>query len=69
MDIDSGAAVTLMSQNVHFPKAKLTLLKIYTGERIPVEGEREVTVRCGNYVGTQTLYVVKGNGPTLFGRD
>ena len=51
MDIDTGAAVTLMSSSSHnliFPKAKLNhsanLLKTYTGERIPVEGEREAKV-------------------------
>ena len=55
------------------PKAKLKhsaiLLKTHTGERIPVEGERDVKVRCGNYVESQTSYMVKGNGPNLFGRD
>ena len=32
-------------------------------------GTMDVQVRYGNYVGKHTLYVVKGNGPSLFGRD
>ena len=41
----------------------------YTAEPIPVRGVLEVDVKYKNYTGTQTLYVVAGQGPTLLGRE
>ena len=44
-------------------------LRTYTGEPIPVLGEMtvDVTYRQNHY--TLALFVVEGNGPTLFGRS
>ena len=76
MQVDTGAAVTLMSESTQrelFPKAELkqssVKLHTYTTEFIAVLGTMEVQVKYGEYVGKQVLYVVSGNGPTLLGRD
>ena len=76
MEVDTGAAVSLMSvatQQKLFPDAQLqeTTLKLhtYSAEPLSVIGTMEVQVRYANYVGTHTLFIVSGNGPTLFGRD
>ena len=76
MEVDTGAAVSLMSEATQkklFPQAKLqktTLrLQTYTAETLSVLGTLEVLVNYGNYTGKHTLVVVDGNGPTLFGRD
>ena len=44
-------------------------LRTFMLEPIPVLGQLTVEVRYGTYVGTHQLYVVKGSGPTLLGRD
>ena len=76
MEIDTGAAVSIMSNQTKkalFPSEVLnkpTLnLRTFTSEPIPVLGQLTVEVRYGTYVGTHPLYVVKGSGPTLLGRD
>ena len=76
MQVDTGAAVTLMAvttQQELFPDAHLeqssVKLQTYTAESLEVLGTMEVQVKYGNYVGNQVLYVVSGNGPTLLGRD
>ena len=76
MEIDIGAAVSIMSNKTKkalFPLQvcnKPTLnLRTFTSEPIPVLGQLTVEVRYGAYVGTHLLYVVKGSGPTLLGRD
>ena len=76
MEVDTGAAVSLMSQTTQkklFSHAKLqkTTMKLqtYTAESLSVLGTLEVQVRYGNYLGKHTLFIVSGNGPTLFGRD
>jgi len=76
MEVDTGAAVSLMSvvtQKQLFPNIKLmksrTQLQTYTAESLAVLGTILVKVRYGSYVGTHTLYVVNGQGPTLLGRD
>ena len=76
MEVDMGAAVSLMSvatQQKLFPDAQLqeTTVKLhtYSAEPLSVIGTMEVQVRYANYVGTHTLFIVSGNGPTLFGRD
>ena len=79
-EVDTGAAVTLISETYSkcFLKGALqksaTLLKSYTGAKIPVADipvadEVQVTVSYGQQGGTFTLYVVKGRGPSLLGRD
>jgi len=76
MEIDTGAAVTVMSQECWEARfAGLTLeqptlcLRTYTAEKMTVLGETSVLVRYGKYKGTHKLYVVEGKGPTLLGRD
>ena len=76
MQVDTGAAVSIISevtQQKHFPNAHLeqasVQLQTYTADSLAVLGTMEVQVRYGNYVGKQVLFVVRGNGPTLLGRD
>jgi len=75
-EVDTGAAVTILSQEVYhrvFPNLKLQtssmLLKAYTGSQVQVEGEAQVNVSYGEQKGKFTLYVVKGNGSCLLGRN
>ena len=76
MEVDTGAAVTLISQATWksmFPSTvlqKSTLnLHTYTAEPISVLGQLNVKVKHMNYEGTQVLYVVRGRGPSLLGRN
>ena len=76
MELDTGAAVTLISTQTHqqlFPDVPLintsTVLTTYTGEKIPVAGAREVKVRYGGKRYSLKLHVVEGGGPSLLGRD
>ena len=76
MEIDTGAAVSLISQTTQeelFPSARLDksslVLRTYTDETIPVQGQMEVEVRYGGYTGHHKLYVVRGKGPPLLGRN
>ena len=76
MEIDTGAAVTLISQKTQrklFPNAilqKPTLtLRTYTAEAIRVIGQMTVTVKHHKFQGKKILYVVSGNGPSLLGRS
>lgn len=74
MEIDTGAAVSIVSEETWevqlsvVPLSTATLrLHTYTTEKLTVLGELTVSVRYGKYIGTYTLYVVEGNGPTLMG--
>ena len=74
MEVDTGAAVSLMSvvtQKQLFPNIKLmksrTQLQTYTAESLAVLGTILVKVRYGSYVGTHTLYVVNGQGQHFWG--
>ena len=76
MEVNTGAAVSVMSSkslNSLFPRAilqKTTVrLRTYMAKEMPVLGQISVDVRYGNYSGKHTLYVVKGDGPCLLGRD
>ena len=76
MEVDISVAVTIMSQKTQealFPSAALCKptvnLRTYTSEPIVVLGHMTVNVKYGRYVGTHTLFVVKGSGPCLLGRD
>ena len=76
MEVDTGAAVSLMSQAVQerlFSQATLqattTNLRTYTGEAMEVIGKLPVTVTYANQSKALTLYIVPGNGPTLLGRE
>ena len=75
-DIDTGSAVTLVSErtwkkwnlNVKLSKSRV-LLRTYTGDPISVVGEARVAVSYNQQLSTLLLYVVKGMGPSLLGRD
>ena len=76
MELDTGAAVTIISERVwkqQFPQHKLqaskVLLKTYTGESMPVRGEMSVRVRYQDQEHSLTLTVVRGDGPSLLGQD
>lgn len=57
----------------HFNKMKLekttVILKTYSGEELSPQGVLQVRVRYDGTTQKLPLYVVNGNGPTLFGRD
>ena len=76
MEIDTGAAVSLISRELKdkmfllVPMTQSTLLlRTYTSEIIPVLGVMNVEVRYGAYISQYILQVVEGNGPPLLGRD
>ena len=75
-DIDTGSAVTVVSERT-WKKWNLdvklrntrVLLRTYTGDPISVVGEAKVAVSYNQQLSTLVLYVVKGTGPSLLGRD
>eukprot|EP00731_Ephydatia_muelleri_P034546 Em0065g7a len=75
-DIDTGSAVTLVSErtwkkwnlDVKLRNSRV-LLRTYTGDPISVVGEAKVPVSYNQQLSTLVLYVVKGTGPSLMGRD
>ena len=76
MEIDTGAAVSIISENTQkslFPTASLTVptvrLRTYTSKPIRVVGQMSVEVKYQGYRDRHTLYVVEGKGPSLMGRD
>ena len=76
MELDTGAAVSIISETTHkklfgdVPLQKSPIaLKTYTGEPMAVRGQMMVQVRYGSQERTLPLTVVAGNGPTLLGRD
>ena len=73
MEVDTGAAVSLMSRIVQeklFPQASLqksaTTLRTYTGEAMRFIEELQMIVTYGNQTKTLTMYIVPGNGPTCW---
>ena len=76
MELDTGATVSLISQNTFkrfFPGTELqqssTKLQSYSGESISVLGQLQVDVSYDNQCVELPLLVVSGKGPNLFGRD
>jgi len=76
MEVDTGAAVSIISEqtkNRMYPMVSLTspsvVLHTYTGEAMSVLGEMKVQVEYKDWSHNLTLMVVKGDGPSLFGRD
>ena len=76
MEVDTGAAVSVISEETRahlFPSMKVkdtsVILTTYTGEQMAVAGEVTVTVTYRQKQHLLTLCVVKGNGPSLLGRD
>jgi hypothetical protein len=76
MEIDAGAARTVMSSNQHqqlFPGEKLrdsaVVLRTYSTEQLAVTGEMTVDVMYGAQQAKLKLLVVEGDGPCLLGLD
>ena len=76
MELDTGAAVSLVSEKVFqslLPESELAPSKLplrtYSGEPMEVLGLVEVEVAYSTQQATLPLYVVKGTGPSLFGRN
>ena len=77
MEIDTGAAVSLVSEHTvnnsflkDLPCHQTSVrLRTYTGESVAVLGKLLVTVKTDEANLTLPLLVVKGSGTTLLGRD
>ena len=76
MEVDTGAAVSLVSEKTYrslFPERCLqpskACLRTYSGESITVTGQVEVEVCYEEQRVKLPLLVVKGEGPSLYGRD
>lgn len=56
-----------------FPTAPLEepqiKLRTYTGEALDVIGQASVQVTCQNQIANLPLQIIKGKGPSLFGRN
>ena len=75
-EIDIGASVTLISEQTYYelyqdrPSQKSSLkLKTYTEEPLQVLEGMTVHVSYHTQQSSYTLYVVRGSGPNLLGRD
>ena len=76
MELDTGAAVSVISSTTKaklFPQLKpestSVILATYTGEKLSVLGQIMVDVKYGKLHKQLPLYVVKGDGPSLLGRN
>ena len=76
MEIDTGASLTLVSERTfqeYWPSMALSptgvKLHSYSGESVPVVGTAQVNVKYQGQVATLPLIVVKGEGPSLLGRN
>ena len=75
-EVDTGAAVTIMSSDNfrhHFPNEMISnstlQLTTYTRDKLPMLGEVRVPVSYNDQGGEFMLYIVKGKGPNLLGRN
>ena len=79
MEVDTGASLSLMSETTYkklwesdtLPELQQTAVKLrtYTGEEIGVLGCINVKVQSKEQEAHLPLLVVKGNGPSLLGRN
>ncbi|XP_058868762.1 uncharacterized protein K02A2.6-like [Acipenser ruthenus] len=76
MELDTGAAVSLISKKMYvdklsnFPLQHTNLvLKTYTGEAVLPSGKINVQVKLNGQMELLQLYVVEGDYPPLFGRE
>ena len=76
MELDTGSAVSILPLQMYkklfrrHPLMKTeVILKTYSGEKISPEGVMNVRVQYNNQTKNLQLYVVKTQGPALFGRD
>ena len=76
MEVDTGSAVSIISNKTwrsHFPDTELEesnlTLTTYTDEKMKVLGVMKVKVQYEDQGSTLRLFVVKGAGPSLLGRE
>ncbi|XP_077482552.1 uncharacterized protein LOC144093113 [Stigmatopora argus] len=76
MQLDTGAAVTLVSEIVykkhlsHLPlEVSKVQLSTFSGENIPLRGQVTAKVKYGTQSGKLPLVIVKGDRPALLGRN
>ena len=76
LGLDTGASVTVISEQSWKETLKSVplqatnvVLKTYSGERLDVLGKASVTVEYKNQVAGLLVYVSKGEGPNLMGRN
>ena len=76
MELDTGASVSIMSEEawkksfarVPLEKSQIKL-RTYTGETLDVIGQAQVEVTYQNQTANLPIQIVKGQGPSLFGRN
>ena len=76
MQIDTGSSITLISEAMYQKSLRdvqlqtsTVKLHTYTGEEVPVLGNIVVDVNYKQQTHKLALTVVKGDGPSLLGRD
>lgn len=79
MEVDTGASVSIISERIYNKLWKrqdapglrrpAVRLHTYSGETLEVLGELDVPVRCHGQVAKLPLIVVRGDGPSLLGRN
>ena len=76
MEIDTGASLSLVSEVTYkklWPGKHLlptpVKLTTYSGEKLPVVSQMQAQVHHDNQSAQLSLVVVKGDGPSLLGRD
>ena len=76
MEIDTGAGLSLVSEATYREKCPDETLEqsskksySYSGEAIPVLGSMTVCVTYKSQVATLPLLMVKGEGPSFFGKN
>ena len=77
MELDTGAATSLISEatyhklfpDIYLHRSSPVFLKTYTGQELVVVGEAEVDVKYEQQTAHLPLLVVKGDGPSLLGRN
>ena len=76
MEIDTGASLSLVSEVTYkklWPGKRLlptpVKLTTYSGEKLPVVGQMQAQVHHDNQSAQLSFVVVKGDGPSLLGRD
>ena len=76
MELDTGAAVSLISEETYRKLLSTSALKTtsvnlqtYTGQSMSVAGQIEVEVRYQQQTHTLPLFLVTGEGPSLLGRN
>ena len=76
MELGTGAAVSVIGEETyrdklgHLPLQHTNvLLNTYSGERLPVLGQLSVNVHYKHHEEKLPLYIIKGCGPPLLGRE